>query len=52
MSIESQVVSDRLRNVVEEYLILGVDARDAEKQRDLWLPQNPAIRVIKIHAVK
>jgi hypothetical protein len=31
---------------------LGVDERDVEKQRDLWLSQNPAIRVIKIHTVK
>ena len=39
-------------NLVKEYLILGVDERDAEKQRDLWLSQNPAVKVIKIHRVK
>jgi hypothetical protein len=37
---------------VKEYLILGTDRRDVEKQRDLWLSQNPAIKVIKIHKVK
>jgi hypothetical protein len=39
-------------NLVKEYLILGTDNRDAEKQRDLWLSQNPAVKVIKIHGVK
>ena len=39
-------------NLVKEYLILGVDKRDAEKQRDLWLSQNPAVKLIKIHRVK
>jgi len=37
---------------VKEYLILGTDRRDAENQRDIWLSQNPAIKVIKIHRVK
>jgi hypothetical protein len=37
---------------VKEHLILGTDKLDAEKQRDLWLSQNPAIKVIKIHRVK
>jgi hypothetical protein len=37
---------------VKTYLILGFDRRDAENQRDLWLSQNPAIKVIKIHRVK
>jgi hypothetical protein len=37
---------------VKERLILGIDRRDAENQRDLWLSQNPAIKVIKIHRVK
>jgi hypothetical protein len=39
-------------SVVKEHLILGMDARDIQKQRDLWLSQNPAINVIKIHALK
>jgi hypothetical protein len=38
--------------IVKEHLILGVDKRDAEKQRDLWLSHNPAIRVVKIHPVR
>ena len=37
---------------MKEHLILGTDKRDAEKQRDLWLSQNPALKVIKIHRVK
>jgi hypothetical protein len=37
---------------MKEYLILGTDKPDAERQRDLWLSQNPAIKVIKIHEVK
>jgi hypothetical protein len=43
---------DRLGNVVKQHLILGTDKRDAEKQRDLWLSENPAIKVIKLHRVK
>jgi hypothetical protein len=38
--------------VVKEHLILGVDKRDAEKQLDLWLSNNPAIRVVKIHPLR
>jgi len=34
-------------NLVKEYFILGTDKLDAEKQRDLWLSQNPAVKVIK-----
>ena len=37
---------------MKEYLILGTDQRDAETHRDLWLSQNPAIQVIKIHEAK
>jgi hypothetical protein len=39
-------------NLVKEYFILATDKLDAEKQRDLWLSQNPAVKVIKIHSVK
>ena len=39
-------------NLVKEYLILGTDKLDAEKQRDLWLSQNHAVKVIKIHSMK
>jgi hypothetical protein len=45
-------IGDRSGRVMQEHLILGIDDRDAEAQRDLWLSQNPAIKVIKIHGVK
>lgn len=41
-----------LGNLVKEHLILGTDKQDAEKQRDLWLSQNPAVKVIRIHGVQ
>jgi hypothetical protein len=41
-----------LGSVVKEHLILGIDNRDVETQRDLWLSQNPALKVIKVHGVK
>ena len=41
-----------LSRVVKQHLILGTDRRDAEKQRDLWLSENPSIRVVKLHRVK
>jgi hypothetical protein len=37
---------------VKERFILGTDGQDAENQKDLWLSQNPTIKVIKIHRVK
>ena len=37
---------------MQEHLILGIDELDAEAQRDLWLAQNPSIRVINVHPVK
>ena len=43
---------ERLGNLVKEYLILGTDKQDAEKQRDLWLSQNPALKVLRMHPVK
>lgn len=42
---------DNVDNVVKQHLILGTDSQDAENQKDLWLSQNPAIRVVKIHGV-
>jgi hypothetical protein len=39
-------------HVVRQHMILGTDGQDAEKQRDLWLSQNPAIKVVKIHNVR
>jgi hypothetical protein len=43
---------DRSGKIVKEHLILGTDKRDAEEQRDLWLSENPSIKVVKIHRVK
>jgi hypothetical protein len=43
---------DRPAKIVKEHLILGTDKRDAEEQRDLWLSENPSIKVVKIHRVK
>jgi hypothetical protein len=43
---------ERLGSLVKEHLILGTDKRDVEIQRDLWLSQNPALKVIRIHGVK
>ncbi len=38
--------------VVKQHLILGTDKEDAEMQRDLWLAENPSIKVIRLHDVK
>jgi hypothetical protein len=43
---------DRSGRIVKEHLILGTDKRDAEQQRDLWLSENPSIKVVKLHRVK
>jgi hypothetical protein len=43
---------ERLAANVKEHLILGTNKRDAEEQRDLWLSENPSIKVIKLHRVK
>ena len=43
---------ERLGNLVKEHLILGTDEQDAEEQRDLWLSQNPALKVLRMHPVK
>ena len=43
---------ERLGNLVKEHLILGTDKQDAEKQRDLWLSQNPALKVLRMHPVQ
>ena len=39
-------------SVKQERLILGTDRRDAEKQIDLWLAQNPEIKIIRIHEMR
>jgi hypothetical protein len=44
--------TDRPGHAVKEHVILGTDKQDVERQRDLWLSRNPAIKVIKIHRVK
>jgi hypothetical protein len=43
---------ESLSDLVKEHLILGTDKQDAEKQRDLWLSQNPALKVLRMHPVK
>jgi hypothetical protein len=37
---------------VKEHLILSTDKQNAERQMDLWLSENPSIKVIKLHTVK
>jgi hypothetical protein len=37
---------------VKEHVILGIDKRDVEEQRDLWLSRNPAIKVIRVHQLQ
>ena len=39
-------------NVVKQHLILGTDSQDVENQKELWLSQNPAIRVVQVHGVE
>jgi hypothetical protein len=41
-----------MSSVVEELLILGTDEQDAERQIDVWLSQNPEIKVVRIHDIK
>ena len=43
---------DRSGRIVKEHLILGTDKRHAEAQRDLWLSENPSIKLVRIHRVK
>jgi hypothetical protein len=50
--IRSSNKVDRSGRIVKEHLILGTDKRDAEEQIDLWLSENPSIKVVKIHRVK
>ena len=37
---------------MKEHVILGIDKRDVEEQRDLWLSKNPAIKVIQVHQLQ
>jgi len=41
-----------MMSVKQERLILGTDRWDAEKQVDLWLAQNPEIKVVRIHEMR
>lgn len=34
---------------VKEQVILGIDKRDAERQKDLWLARHPDLKVLKVH---
>jgi hypothetical protein len=34
---------------MKQYIILGADKSDAERQKALWLAQRPEIRVLKVH---
>jgi hypothetical protein len=34
---------------VKEHIVLGTDKRDVEAQRDRWLSENPAIKVLQVH---
>ena len=38
--------------IVKEHLILGKDRRDAEAQRERWLSENPAIKVLRVHPLR
>jgi hypothetical protein len=37
---------------VKEHLILGIDRQDAERRLDIWLAENPAIKVLRVHEPK
>jgi len=38
--------------VVKQHVILGIDRREVEAQRDLWLLENPTIKVLRVHPLK
>ncbi len=44
--------TDHSSNVVKEHLILGTDREDAENHRDLWLSENPFLKIVRIHEAK
>ena len=33
---------------MKEHIVLGTDKRDVEAQRDRWLSENPAIKVLQV----
>jgi hypothetical protein len=34
-------------DAIKEHIILGMDEGDVEKQKDFWLSENPAIKVLR-----
>jgi hypothetical protein len=34
---------------MKQHIILGTDRRHAEAERDKWLAENPAIRIVRLH---
>ena len=46
------VRSGTSESFVKEHIILGTDKNDAERQKDLWLAQNPSIRILRVHPPK
>jgi hypothetical protein len=34
-------------DAIKEHIILGMDEGDVEKLKDLWLSENPAIKVLR-----
>jgi hypothetical protein len=46
------VRSGTSESFVKEHIILGTDKNDAERQRDLWLAQNPSITILRVHPPK
>jgi len=43
--------TDGPSDFVKEHLILSTDERDAERQRDLCLSENPSSKMVRIHDV-
>jgi hypothetical protein len=37
---------------MKQHMILGRDNDDAEAERDQWLSENPAIKVLRVHHPK
>jgi hypothetical protein len=44
------MASSKMRTwIVKQHVILGIDSRDVEAQRDLWLLENPGVKVLRVH---
>lgn len=37
---------------MKEHVILGTDKQDAERRLDIWLAENPALKVLRVHHPK